>query len=133
MLKYVVGYDGSNVAKDAMKLAFKRASHNGASVDIIKSVIQSHTLKYEEIRRMESELENEVKQIVSESAEAPFKTHLLVTHQTAGEAICEFSEDHEIDEVIIGIRRRSKVEKLVFGSTAQYIILNSPCPVLSIR
>lgn len=131
-MKYAVGYDGSNVAKDAMKLAFERAVKFGATVDVIQSVAQSHTLKYEDIRRMEQALENETKEIAGDMG-VDYKTHLLVTHQTSGESICEFAKDHEIDEIIIGIRRRSKVEKLVFGSTAQHIILNSPCPVLSIR
>lgn len=131
-MKYIVGYDGSNVAKDAMRLAFKRAKQNGASVDVIRTETQSHTLKYEDIRRFEQLLENETKEILG-AAEIEYETHLLVTPQTSGEAICEFAKDHQIDEIIIGIRRRSKVEKLVFGSTAQYIILNAPCPVLSIR
>jgi nucleotide-binding universal stress UspA family protein len=131
-MKYLVGYDGSNVAKDAMKLAFKRAKIQAANVEVVKTVTQSHALKYEEIRRQEHALENEVKELCDDDA-VSYQTHLLVTHQTPGEAIIEFANDHEIDEIIIGVRRRSKVEKLVFGSTAQYIILNSPCPVLSIR
>ncbi|MBW2513019.1 MAG: universal stress protein, partial [Deltaproteobacteria bacterium] len=29
--------------------------------------------------------------------------------------------------------RRSKVEKIVFGSTAQYIILKALCPVVTVK
>jgi nucleotide-binding universal stress UspA family protein len=132
MMKVVVGYDGSNVAKDAMKLAFNRAKIIKAELEIIRSVVQSHTLKYEEIRRHEQSLENDVRDIAGDS-EIKYKTHLLVTHQTSGEAIVEFASDNQADEIVIGVQRRSKVDKLVFGSTAQYVILNAPCPVLSIR
>lgn len=131
-MKYLVGYDDSNVAKDALRLAFKRAKAQGALIEVVRTMTQSHTLKYEEIRRQEHALENEVKEVCGDDPVA-YKTHLLVTHQMPGEAIIEFANDHEIDEIIIGVRRRSKVEKLVFGSTAQYIILNASCPVLSIR
>ncbi len=131
-MKYVVGYDESNVAKDAMKLAFERAKKLSGTIDIIRTVEQSHSLKYEEIRRSEQSLENDVKSICGDDV-VGYKTHLLVTRLTSGEAIVEFAEDNKTDEIIIGIVRRSKVEKLVFGSTAQHVILNAPCPVLSIR
>jgi nucleotide-binding universal stress UspA family protein len=131
-MKYLVGYDESNVAKDAMKLVFDRAKNSNATVDVIRTIQQSHQLKYEEIRRYEQALENDTKAACGDSG-VTYKTHLLVTQQTSGEALIEFAKDHEIEEIVIGIRRRSKVEKLVFGSTAQYIILNAPCPVLSIR
>lgn len=130
-MKIVVGYDGSNVAKDALQLVFKRAKLFDAEVDVVQAVLQSHTLKYDEIRRLEQALENDVKDFAGDVKN--YKTHLLVTHQTSGEAMVEFAKDHNIDEIVIGVRRRSKVSKLVFGSTAQFIILNSPCPVLSIQ
>ncbi|MBU2511384.1 universal stress protein [bacterium] len=131
-MKLMVGYDGSGVALDALKLAFDKAKKYGGEIDVIKSVEQSHTLKYEEIRRLEQTLENEVKEICDDDS-VPYRTHVIVTHQTAGDALVEFAKDQEIEEIIIGIRRQSKVGKLVFGSTAQHVILNAHCPVLTIK
>ena len=45
----------------------------------------------------------------------------------------EFAEENEIDEIIVGVRRRSKVGKLLLGSTAQHLILNAACPVVSVK
>jgi nucleotide-binding universal stress UspA family protein len=41
--------------------------------------------------------------------------------------------DVEADLVVIGIKKRSKVGKLMFGSTAQYVILSCDCPVLTVN
>ena len=47
--------------------------------------------------------------------------------------IIEYAKEKAIDEIIIGIKRRSKVGKLLFGSNAQYIIIKAPCPVVTIK
>ena len=59
--------------------------------------------------------------------------HLLVRGLSPGEDLVQFAKEYGIDEIIIGVRRRSKVGKLVFGSTAQFVILNAPCPVVSVK
>ncbi|MBW2582853.1 MAG: universal stress protein, partial [Deltaproteobacteria bacterium] len=53
--------------------------------------------------------------------------------QSPGEHLVYYAKDNNIDEIIIGVRRRSKVGKMVFGSTAQYVILEAPCPVLAVK
>jgi nucleotide-binding universal stress UspA family protein len=35
--------------------------------------------------------------------------------------------------IVIGIVKKSKVGKLFFGSTAQYLILKAHCPVLTVK
>jgi len=53
--------------------------------------------------------------------------------ESTGEDLVNHAKDKDIDEIIIGVRRRSKVGKLVFGSTAQYVILEAPCPVVAVK
>jgi nucleotide-binding universal stress UspA family protein len=52
---------------------------------------------------------------------------------TSGEDLVEFAEENKIDEIIVGVKRRSKVGKLLMGSTAQYVILNASCPVVTVK
>jgi nucleotide-binding universal stress UspA family protein len=39
----------------------------------------------------------------------------------------------KIDLIFLGIVKKSKVGKLLFGSTAQYVILHAPCPVVTVQ
>ena len=59
--------------------------------------------------------------------------HLLVRGMSPGEDIVFFARENGIEEIIIAVKSRSKVGKLLFGSTAQYVILKAECPVISLR
>ncbi|MCU4752578.1 universal stress protein [Halobacteria archaeon AArc-curdl1] len=50
-----------------------------------------------------------------------------------GETIVNLAEDVDADRVIVGGRKRSPTGKAVFGSTAQEVLLSSPCPVTFVR
>ncbi|WP_255196369.1 universal stress protein [Halorarius litoreus] len=50
-----------------------------------------------------------------------------------GKAIVELAEELEADLVLVGGRKRSPTGKAVFGSTAQEVMLNAPCPVTFVR
>lgn len=50
-----------------------------------------------------------------------------------GERIVELAEAADADLVFVGGRRRSPAGKVVFGSTAQEVMLTAPCPVVFVR
>ena len=53
--------------------------------------------------------------------------------KTAAETILGVAVEKSADLIVIGMRRRSPVGKLITGSTAQHILLDAPCPVLSVK
>jgi len=131
-MNILVGYDGSNVSMSAVKLALKHGEINQTEIDVVRIKAQSPTLLYEEIQKTEREFEEEIGNLLKDTT-SKYQTHLIVTTQSAGEALVEFAKKNQSLEIIIGVRRRSKVGKLVFGSTAQYVILSATCPVVTIK
>ena len=57
----------------------------------------------------------------------------LVNNLSPAVQLVEFAERYHVDEIIIGAPKRTRVGKLLFGSTAQYIVLNAPCPVVTVN
>ena len=49
------------------------------------------------------------------------------------ESILRAADAHDADVVYVGGRKRSPTGKAVFGSTAQQVMLNAPCPVTFVR
>jgi nucleotide-binding universal stress UspA family protein len=131
-MKILVGYDGSNAAKEALELAREHAMVGESKIEVVNSMPQNRNLRYEDIRKVEENLEDEVHHILN-SEKVPYQTYVVISDLESGKELVQFAEKNKADEIIIGVRKRSKVGKLMFGSTAQYIILNAPCPVVSIK
>jgi nucleotide-binding universal stress UspA family protein len=50
-----------------------------------------------------------------------------------GEEIVRIARDVDADMIIVGGRKRTPAGKAVFGSTAQEVMLEAPCPVCFVR
>ena len=50
-----------------------------------------------------------------------------------GDRIVALAEDLDADQVVVGGRKRSPTGKAVFGSTAQKVMMEAPCPVTFVR
>lgn len=130
-MKILVGYDGSNVAKAALNLATKHAAAFDGKVYVVTSLVGHTETSMEEYREAEQKLDY-VKELLQDSG-IPFETHLLVQGRTPAEDLVAFAEDHQMDEIVMGVRKRSAVGKLIFGSNARFVILNAPCPVVTVK
>jgi nucleotide-binding universal stress UspA family protein len=130
-MNILVGFDGSNASKDALKIAMEHARAFKAKVMAVTSLMGKNESSVAEIENAEKGLEW-VQSTLKEGG-IDGETHLLVRGVTAGEDIVAFAKEHKAKEIVMGIKRRSKVGKLMFGSTAQFVILNAPCPVVSIK
>lgn len=130
-MKILVGYDGSPLAEKCLDLAVRHARGFAGEVFIATSMLGGAEVPRLEFEKAE-ELLKRAARVVTE-AKIPCTTRLLVRGLTPGEDLALFIEENGIDEVIIGVKRKSKVGKLLFGSTAQYIILRAKCSVVTVK
>jgi nucleotide-binding universal stress UspA family protein len=130
-MKMMVCYDGSNVAKAALDLAKKHAKAANAKIYLLTSMENGPQVTLREFENAGKDLKDA--KITVRKDDIPCEAHLSERGLEPGEDLVKYAGEHQIDQIFIGVRRRSKVGKLIFGSTAQYVILNAPCPVVTVR
>ena len=130
-MKFLVGYNGSDEAKAALSLAKKKKKTYNARVLVMSSMEGGSGEKPEDINQAEQNL-RDAKDFLDEQG-VECETHQLARGFTPGEDLVQYARDNDIDLVFIGIKKKSKVGKMLFGSNAQYVILNAPCPVVTLQ
>jgi nucleotide-binding universal stress UspA family protein len=127
----MVGFDGSKVSEAAMELAAEHAQVFGAQIFLVQSMVGGPDVPKRDFENNQCELEYHKNEFKKKNIDC--ETLLSVRGLEPGEDLTRLAEEHQVDAIIMGVRRRSKVGKLVFGSTAQYVILNAPCPVVTVK
>jgi nucleotide-binding universal stress UspA family protein len=130
-MKILVGYDQTAEAGRALELAVRHAKVFGAKVCVLTSRSTGTDEELPDIKKDEERLKNAKKLL--EEAGVDCETYLLIRGETPAEDIIDFAEKNEVDEIIVGIAKKSRVGKLIFGSNAQYVILHASCPVVTVQ
>ena len=130
-MKILVGYDGSNASKEALSVAKKYAKALGAEIFVVSSMEGGPDIPKQEFEKVEGELRYSQSFFID--GEVKCTTRFLVRGMSPGEDLVRSIDENAIDLAVIGVRRRSKVGKILFGSTAQYVILNAKCPVVTVK
>ena len=112
-------------------MAVKHAQAFGADIELVWSLFKGTQEEVEDIAEAEKALAYREKTV--RGAGVACGSHLLISGKDAGTDLVDFAREQNVDLIYIGTRRRSKVGKLVFGSTTQYVILNAHCPVVTVK
>lgn len=68
-----------------------------------------------------------------EEADVTFTIRQELRGREASDELIDVLEEVGAELCVIGIRRRSAVGKMMLGSNAHRILMDSPCPVLTVR
>ncbi len=130
-MRVMVCYDGSDQSKKAIRLAIAQAKAFDGEVFIVTTLEKGDPDNQDEINTAKKGLEYAQSMVTDKGIGC--QTGLLIHGLNTGEDCVKFAEEKQIDMVVTGIIKKSKIGKLFFGSTAQYLILNAPCPVLTVK
>ena len=129
-MKILIGYKGVNIGQDLLKLGAEHAKAFNATVLVVTSMLEGTEKDQKKILEEEKHLDQA--QVLFKEQGIACEKHLLIRGMEPGEDIVAFANEKEVDEIIIGVKSRSNIGKLLFGSTAQTVILEADCPVVSV-
>jgi nucleotide-binding universal stress UspA family protein len=130
-MSVIVGYQSSDRGKKALDLGIAEAklrttalivvhSLQGVGKDDDEDVIQSDR----DLKELESRLKNEG---------IEYSIHNYVRGNTPAEDIVLAAQEFEGELIVIGLRQRTSAGKFLLGSNAHDILMEAPCPVLTVR
>ncbi len=130
-MKFLVSYAGTRESEAALELAKSHARIFGAKLMVVSSSEGGKGEKPEDIAKIKLDLDRVEKEAANEGIDC--EVEQLARGLTPGEDIVLYADENEIDQIYVGIRKKSRTSKLILGSTAQYIILKATCPVTSVK
>jgi nucleotide-binding universal stress UspA family protein len=129
-MKIMLAMDVVEPNQKIIEIASEYADAFHASVCIVSCLTVSEAVRRYWEEKAESVLSSAKKLI--EAKGAACETFSIFSANTPGECLLEFAAHNHVEQIIIGIRTKSKVQKIIFGSNAQYIILKASCPVVTV-
>ena len=129
-MKFLVCYDNSEMSKFVVKRAQKHAQVWDATLEIVQVVKRDQPIEHSKLLEMEETIGDDIRSLFK-NCKIQYKFQMLVDDIDEGSRMIELAQRKKVDLIFLGLKKRSKVGKMLFGSNAQQIILNSPCPVIS--
>src|SRR4030066_367515 len=137
--KILVGYDGSDGAKKALKAGIDIAKHYGAELHSIsvEEDLPHYAATVGEVLEAKAEKNGYFAKLNDEAKEMAAKEgvvlHAKVVAGHEVETIVDYARDHHFDLVVIGFMGHSKIYDQVWGSTSQNIARLVPCTVMVVK
>jgi len=137
--KILVGYDGSEGAKKALRTAVDIAKHYGAELHSIsvEEDLPHYAATVGEVQEAKAEkngyfarLNEEVREIAA-TEDVTLHTKVIAGHEV--ETIVDYAKNHHFDLVVIGFMGHSRIYDRVWGSTSQNIARLVPCTVMVVK
>jgi nucleotide-binding universal stress UspA family protein len=130
----VVGVDGSDGSRDALRWATGQATLDGSSIRAVASWRwPSYVTRVPPGTDLQAETERTLHEMVeplrAEFAELELSEHVI--QGPAGPSLLTQAEGATL--LVVGARGRAAFPGMLLGSVAEYCVRNGPCPVVVVR
>lgn len=129
-MKIVMGFVLRPEGWAALDRAIEEARHHDAHLFVIHSMRGDERDQVEQVLSYREALEEVETKL--QHAGIRHSVHEFVRGKTVAGDVLEIAEEEHADLIVIGLRRRTPLGKLILGSHAQEILLNTSLPVLAV-
>lgn len=136
--RILVPLDGSALAESALSLAEQFIEGSEGRLILLRvvpyfTVLAADPLLYEEMNRLgEDEALAYLRSIRNELPD-PGKADIVCQVGSAADSILQYSMENDVDLIVMSSHGRSGINRWVYGSVAERIMSQAPCPTLIIN
>lgn len=131
-MKMMVGYDESDLSKRALAVAQKRAKAMNAKLYVFTAAGNGNS-SGDKVKQTRLNTALKDAEMMCTACGIDCQIEMSDQKLPAASDIIRFAVENDIEEIVIGLRRRSNIGKLLFGSTSRQVLLEAPCPVLTVK
>jgi nucleotide-binding universal stress UspA family protein len=130
-MRIVTGFRRDPSGRAAVARAIEEARLRDGELIVVHSMRGGERDELAQVMSYREEFEQLQREL--EASGVTFRLVEYARGNSPAEDLVAVATDQEADLIVIGIRRRSPVGKLVLGSNAQDVLLQSTCPVLAVK
>eukprot|EP01102_Stenamoeba_stenopodia_P002609 TRINITY_DN12467_c0_g1_i1.p1 TRINITY_DN12467_c0_g1~~TRINITY_DN12467_c0_g1_i1.p1 ORF type:complete len:170 (+),score=44.12 TRINITY_DN12467_c0_g1_i1:124-633(+) len=145
-MKYLIAVDGSASADNAFQFAVKLFNKENDQLFVISCVEEwgfdyiddiSGAISMAEVGQLNQAMEKNSTKVLSHYSDKcrdlGIECVVLKSRGKAKDIIVERAKELGIDLLVVGSRGLGPLSRLFLGSVSDYLVKNSPCPVLVVR
>lgn len=130
-MKIVAGIAPGEVRDNVIEVALLHATHFNAKVHLITSLEGGSATSDNDVEKAEQGLIYANSRCKAHGIDC--ETHLLIRGKSPDMDLVEFAHQNDVDEIIVGARKRNPVGKAFLGSITQMVALTASCPVVLVK
>ncbi len=131
MSTIVVGYVPKPEGRAALDEAIEEARRRQSRLIVVNSHRGGRDFDRDDAEDVEARLREVEEQLQQSGVEHQVRP--LVRGQDPADDLIAVADEEGAELIVIGLRRRTPIGKLILGSNAQRVLLDSSCPVLAVK